>query len=225
MMVEDREQWKSTVGFLRGHCLLILIMQLALIIVEFCTALQKNRILQKLSVYSDNWFQQLLNTKCMKHILEMFLVNTKIKELEQGLDPSCRHTRTTTEPWSHSPTIFKLLWSHSLASAHSVRALQRRRASGCHEAILRERTEPGSAKVGYQRVQVRWRAGSRTDWEQKHKTSYHSAVLQRVEDSYISTLLWKSFTSCKIWLPFQRLPGSSFLSTPPMIQAMIFGAT
>ncbi|XP_024370300.1 protein TORNADO 1 [Physcomitrium patens] len=55
------------------------------IVAELCTALQKNRTLQRLSVYSDNRFQQPLNSECVKHIAEMFLVNTGIRELQLGL--------------------------------------------------------------------------------------------------------------------------------------------
>ncbi|KAG0580046.1 hypothetical protein KC19_4G143600 [Ceratodon purpureus] len=56
-----------------------------LIVAELCTALQRNRTLRKLSVYSDNRFQQPLNGECVKHISEMFLVNEGIKELQLGL--------------------------------------------------------------------------------------------------------------------------------------------
>lgn len=55
------------------------------IVAELCTALQSNRTLQKMSVYSDNRFQQPLNSECVKHIAEMFLVNTGIRELQLGL--------------------------------------------------------------------------------------------------------------------------------------------
>ena len=55
------------------------------IVAELCTALHTNRTLQKLSVYSDNRFQQPLNSECVKHIAEMFLVNTGIRELQLGL--------------------------------------------------------------------------------------------------------------------------------------------
>jgi hypothetical protein len=55
------------------------------IVAELCTALHTNRTLQKLSVYSDNRFQQPLNSECVKHIAEMFLVNTGIQELQLGL--------------------------------------------------------------------------------------------------------------------------------------------
>jgi hypothetical protein len=43
-------------------------------------------------------FQQPLNTECVKHILEMFLVNAGIKEFELGLDPGRGLARATTEP-------------------------------------------------------------------------------------------------------------------------------
>lgn len=55
------------------------------IVAELCTALMSNRTLQRLSVYSDNRFQQPLNAECVKHIAEMFLVNTGIQELQLGL--------------------------------------------------------------------------------------------------------------------------------------------
>lgn len=55
------------------------------IVEELCTALHANRSLQKLSVYSDNRFQQPLNSECVKHISEMFLVNTGIREVQLGL--------------------------------------------------------------------------------------------------------------------------------------------
>ncbi len=55
------------------------------IVAELCTALHTNRTLQKLSVYSDNRFQQPLNSESVKHIAEMFLVNTGIRELQLGL--------------------------------------------------------------------------------------------------------------------------------------------
>ncbi|KAG0593026.1 hypothetical protein KC19_1G299500 [Ceratodon purpureus] len=55
------------------------------IVAELCTALHTNRTLKKLSVYSDNRFQQALNSECVKHIAEMFLVNTGVQELQLGL--------------------------------------------------------------------------------------------------------------------------------------------
>lgn len=62
-----------------------------MIVAELCTALQKNRTLKKLSVYSDNRFQQALNSECVKHIMEMFLVNTGIAELQLGLIDVSNH--------------------------------------------------------------------------------------------------------------------------------------
>jgi len=56
-----------------------------LIVQELATALQTNRSLKKLCVYSDNRFQQPLNSECVKHISEMFLVNVGIRELQLGL--------------------------------------------------------------------------------------------------------------------------------------------
>jgi hypothetical protein len=128
-------------------------------------------------------FQQPLNTECVKHILEMFLVNAGIKEFELGLDPGRGLARATTEPWSHSPAMIKLPWSHAPASAHSVRAPQRRRAGGFDEAILRARTEPGFVEAGYQGIQVPERGVGQIG----NKSAEHLATVLCCNESRILT--------------------------------------